>query len=93
MSRRLIAAVSVASLAALAFTPSLADDVTSTALAPAAAVQLAQGPTTGDATPAENVQEDFIMESFDGTNIHYTLFRPAGASASNPVPLVFNSHG
>lgn len=78
MSRRHLAALAITALAATAFTPSLGADA---------------GPTTDADAPTEHVQEDFVLTSHDGTEIHYTLFRPAGADASNPVPLVFSSHG
>ncbi|MHB8604369.1 MAG: CocE/NonD family hydrolase [Thermoplasmatota archaeon] len=34
-----------------------------------------------------------VLTSFDGTPIVYTLFLPAGASATNPVPAVLMTHG
>ena len=85
MSRRLSAALGVAALAAAAFAPALTP---STSL-PGTTL----GPTTDPEAPSEHVQEDFVLESHDGTEIHYTIFRPAGSSAQNPVPLVFSSHG
>lgn len=80
MHRRLMAALGAVALTATAFSPNLS---TSSDL----------GPTMDAAAPAEHVQEDLVLESHDGTEIHYTLFRPAGADASNQVPLVFSSHG
>lgn len=41
---------------------------------------------------ASGPSEGFVS-SFDGTPIHYYLFTPPGASASNPVPLVLRTHG
>lgn len=79
MHRRLMAALGAVALTATAFSPNLSG----TDL----------GPTTDDTAPGEHVQEDFVLTSHDGTEIHYTLFRPAGADATNPVPLVFSSHG
>ena len=37
--------------------------------------------------------EHRTLVSFDGTVIAFTVFRPAGASAAEPVPVVFHSHG
>lgn len=86
MSRRLSAALGAAALAAAAFAP---------ALAPTTSVPgTTLGPTTDPEAPSEHVQEDFVLTTeHDGTEIHYTIFRPAGADADNPVPLVFSSHG
>lgn len=42
---------------------------------------------------AEHARTDGTVRSFDGTSIAYTLFQPAGSSASAPVPLVLHSHG
>lgn len=36
---------------------------------------------------------DGTTSSFDGTTIAWTLFRPAGASADAPAPMVLHSHG
>lgn len=80
MHRRLLAALGAVALAATAFSPAPATD-------------LGLSPTTADEAPTEHVQEDFVLTSHDDTEIHYTLFRPAGADAANPVPLVFSSHG
>lgn len=93
MPRRLLAALGVAALASAAFTPALSIQPSPTAASSTAATAVALGPTTDPEAPEEHVQEDFVLESFDGTQIHYTLFRPAGADAANPVPLVFSSHG
>ncbi len=87
MSRRLLAALSAASLAAFAFTPSLADGATTSfSLSEDSVASVVPG-------PAEGEQQDGVLTSFDGVKIHYTIFRPAGASAANPVPMVFSSHG
>jgi dipeptidyl aminopeptidase/acylaminoacyl peptidase len=37
--------------------------------------------------------EEVVYRSFDGTEIHGFLFRPAGASADAPVPAVVYPHG
>ena len=93
MQRRLAAALGAAGLAAAAFTPSLPSTSNLPAAVTAATAALPSGPATDAEAPAEHVQEDFTLTSHDGTEIVYTLFRPAGADASNPVPLVFSSHG
>jgi ABC-2 type transport system ATP-binding protein len=36
---------------------------------------------------------DESIESFDGTEIWATIYKPAGASAENPVPMILHSHG
>jgi ABC-2 type transport system ATP-binding protein len=36
---------------------------------------------------------DETIESFDGTEIHATVYRPAGASPADPVPMILHSHG
>lgn len=48
------------------------------------------------ATPAEPpgaASWDATVTSFDGTVLALTIYRPEGASAANPVPVVFHSHG
>lgn len=37
--------------------------------------------------------EHVVLDSFDGVDIHITVFRPEGATAETPVPLVLHSHG
>lgn len=37
--------------------------------------------------------EDVTLVSFDGTVLAITVFKPAGADAAHPVPLVLHSHG
>lgn len=37
--------------------------------------------------------EDAKVVSFDGTLVPVTIYKPAGASAENPVPVVLHSHG
>ena len=37
--------------------------------------------------------EHGTLVSFDGTVIAFTVFKPEGASAESPVPLVFHGHG
>ena len=49
-------------------------------------------PSTAVADEGHEVTDGTIT-SFDGTTIAYTLFRPADASASAPVPMVLHSHG
>lgn len=39
------------------------------------------------------IEDNIIVESFDGEPILATLMLPAGASASNPVPAVLKTHG
>ncbi len=46
------------------------------------------GARAGDASVAHEV-----VASFDGTPIAITVFRPAGASAERPAPLVLRGHG
>lgn len=36
---------------------------------------------------------DGTVTSFDGTTIAYTVFEPSGASSSNQVPMILDSHG
>ncbi|MFN2526699.1 MAG: CocE/NonD family hydrolase [Actinomycetota bacterium] len=39
------------------------------------------------------IENDIVVESFDGTPIVATLMLPAEASADNPVPVVLETHG
>ncbi len=48
-------------------------------------------PAAAEAAPT--IEDDIIVESFDGTPIVATLILPEGASASNPVPVILNTHG
>src|SRR5688572_17979752 len=60
----------------------LAAALAAAAMLPAVpAAQAAQPPIRGAIT------------SFDGTQIVYNLFLPDGASASNPAPVVMQTHG
>jgi ABC-2 type transport system ATP-binding protein len=59
----------------------------------AAALVIGAASVAVPAPAAGPVLRDGIVQSFDGTPIAYTLMLPAGASASRPVPLVFNTHG
>lgn len=36
---------------------------------------------------------DVVIESHDGVEIAATVFRPAGATADDPVPMILHSHG
>jgi ABC-2 type transport system ATP-binding protein len=36
---------------------------------------------------------DHVVESHDGTPIAITVYRPAGADADDPVPVILHSHG
>lgn len=66
-------------------------------LVPAAAVAvllLALIPAAATSAPGEpTVEDNIVVESFDGTPIVATLLLPAGASADHPVPIVFKTHG
>lgn len=44
-------------------------------------------------TAAGETHYDDTVWSFDATNIEITVFKPDGASAATPVPVVLNSHG
>jgi ABC-2 type transport system ATP-binding protein len=70
-------ALALGTLAAVPATPTTAGALTD------AATALAEGDEVSNGS----------IESFDGTAIHYTLFKPAAASASTPVPMVLHSHG
>lgn len=58
----------------------------------ASAVVLTSLPVTAAVADGHAVTDGAIT-SFDGTNITYTLFQPAGTDAANPVPMVLHSHG
>jgi len=45
------------------------------------------------ASAGSSTQSTGVLNSFDGTPIVFTLFEPAGASASNPVPAILMTHG
>lgn len=48
---------------------------------------------TTTANPTPGGIEHVRITSFDGTELALTVFKPAGASAETPVPMVLNSHG
>lgn len=50
-------------------------------------------PTGAAASASPATVEDETLVSFDGTVIAFTVFKPEGASAATPVPVVFQSHG
>lgn len=66
-------------------------------IALAASVLAAATTLTGigavEAQAAGPTATDEVLTSFDGTKIAITVFRPAGASARNRVPVVLDSHG
>ena len=45
------------------------------------------------ATAEAHSKQDLFVTSHDGTQLAVTLFQPAGASASSPVPMILHSHG
>jgi pimeloyl-ACP methyl ester carboxylesterase len=45
------------------------------------------------AKAADGTATNGFITSVEGAKIYYTLFKPAAASASNKVPLIFHSHG
>ncbi|QLD88176.1 alpha/beta fold hydrolase [Natronomonas salina] len=45
------------------------------------------------AAQASHESYDETIESHDGTDIATTVYRPAGASADEPVPMILHSHG
>lgn len=45
------------------------------------------------APPEPKIEDNIVIESFDGTPIVATLMLPRGASKSNPVPAVLQTHG
>lgn len=53
-------------------------------------------PVLADASSAQedaHTATDETLTSFDGTEIAITVFRPAGASSGDPVPVILHSHG
>lgn len=44
-------------------------------------------------SPAPAVSWNANVTSFDGTLVPITIYKPAGASADSPVPIVLHSHG
>lgn len=60
------------------------------AVAVAASTFVAAG---AQAAEHEITQETIYSNAADNNNIEATLFKPAGASASSPVPMVLHSHG
>jgi ABC-2 type transport system ATP-binding protein len=47
----------------------------------------------GTAAGADHSRENETIESHDGTAIAMTVYKPAGASADDPVPMILHSHG
>ncbi len=45
------------------------------------------------ASEHEHTATDETIEGQGGTDIHITVFEPAGASAEDPVPVILHSHG
>lgn len=82
LRRRLVVCTAVGALALTA----LAADTSASHLSPLASPLAADG---------EHTAEDVVITSLasDAIEIHGTLFRPAGASAQHPVPIVLHSHG
>ena len=57
-------------------------------------VEVLLAPAPAAVTAAPHVEpEDVVYRSFDGTEIHGFLYRPAGASADAPVPAILYPHG
>jgi pimeloyl-ACP methyl ester carboxylesterase len=57
------------------------------------AAALAVGVLAGSPARAAGTATDGTVVSADGALVHYTLFKPASASSSNKVPMIFHSHG
>jgi pimeloyl-ACP methyl ester carboxylesterase len=49
--------------------------------------------TAAVAAQGSHENYDDTIESHDGTEIAMTVYRPAGATADDPVPLILHSHG
>ena len=64
-------------------------------LAVAVAVAMLMGlvPSAAGVAAAPTIEDNLIIESFDGEPILATLMLPAGASESNPVPAILRTHG
>ncbi len=65
------------------------------AVAAAGATALALGPGAADATPTHSNRDVTIRsdESANPIDIGATVYRPAGASPGDPVPMILHSHG
>ena len=50
-------------------------------------------PATAMAAGEHTAQDVVVISSVDGTEIAITVFRPATASESAPVPVILHSHG
>ena len=59
----------------------------------AVALFVAAVPSASGGAAEPTIEDDLIIESFDGEPILATLMLPAGASASDPVPAVLRTHG
>jgi ABC-2 type transport system ATP-binding protein len=62
-------------------------------IAVVAAVVLAGPAIPAGAEPAHKAEDQTVTNPNDGTTIAITVFKPAGAGAENPVPVVLHSHG
>lgn len=63
-------------------------------LAPAlAALLVMAAPTAVGAAKKHSAKDATVTNPHDGTEIAITVFKPAGASASSPVPVILHSHG
>lgn len=51
------------------------------------------GPAPLRADEHTHTSWDTTIESSDGTVLHATIYRPAGATAESPVPMILHSHG
>ncbi len=60
------------------------------ALVPVAAAAVPSAPSAGG---EPTIEDNIIVESFDGEPILATLMLPPGASASAPVPAILRTHG
>src|SRR4051794_20774589 len=58
-----------------------------------AAAVMAAAAVAPPVAAAEPTQYDHTVTSKDGTPIVMTVFKPVGASAARPVPVIENSHG
>jgi ABC-2 type transport system ATP-binding protein len=63
------------------------------ALSSATAGTLALGGVGTVAGAGDHTRENVTIESHDGTDIAMTIYKPAGASADDPAPMILHSHG
>jgi ABC-2 type transport system ATP-binding protein len=59
----------------------------------AALLALLSGALPASAADAPTATDAVVTNPDDGTEIALTVFRPSGASATSPVPVVLHSHG